>query len=635
MCDYDSESTDMDYISDSADKDRCGEEAGDEEGTPDSLPEIRTKLIMCNGFMATNVLRWQDLSYVKVLHESDTSISAFVLCLCDAGHETEKHRALFPDEYFCGEDRLTDDILLRVPQLLCQSEKVVVESLVFQQAIPSFTNIRDIDYRRIEVTLAYLGADPLTFAALSRHCATLVPRVSPLGHVTSFIVCRLSSHLVKSHTPPSPRFFSKITALQGITELDILRYAMHYGYENQLIVRKHDLASPDVPRNVFDHLGLTTAVIAGSAASQLLTPELAFDMCSDVDIFVFDTEEADVIIKNIVRVCQLTGKYVVCQSGESVLTLVGYVTTRRLQIIRTRAKNVDALFMDFDLNACKAAFDGIHVIATCSCVLDTMTLTCNNGGHIAIEPTRLAKLFLRGFKITADAQRYLKDAIGFPLTDKIVNSIKYDFPFIPMLPIDGASSMSSLSLERYDLTMVSYFGHILPTLPLVILGQNRGAYCLDAALVYRDEDMDGYLCSVTIDTRPSFTHTFDALYYLQAHIVFRSPDGPESTEDNATWVTLMSISDVEKFAGVIDDLLLRANAQSSIVNCPRSHIIGADYNDLRVRLVPDETKWYSKGLELLTEPVHIRGQHAVVSLVPSHCVRDGSGVRFIVTGVYL
>jgi hypothetical protein len=241
---------------------------------------------------------------------------------------------------------------------------------------------------------------------------------------------------------------------------DIARYACMTGSEDKIIHSpiNHGFVSEKlgVSNTLLEYLDPSRVVIAGGAAMYLGCPTSLWDQSCDVDIFVLDVEHPGDVVMDIVLTLQDEG-YIVCQYGSAVLTAVGLYGKRRIQIIKTSAKTAEDLIKKFDLNVVKAYYNGTSLNCTYSAAFDWSDMHCRNGSHKPLKPTRLARAFLKGFKLCDKAKKQLADTIGWPLSEKIKDKLLFN---IPCLNPDVPAKVQHQLLLKMGLTPVGKGGEI-------------------------------------------------------------------------------------------------------------------------------------------------------------------------------
>lgn len=179
----------------------------------------------------------------------------------------------------------------------------------------------------------------------------------------------------------------------------------------------HDVSvTLDVPVPALTLLDKKKCVVAGGAALYLGCPWSKWTHRCDVDFFVFDTHDAVDIMICVSQILVNEG-YVICQSSGSVLTAIGYYGMRRIQIIRSGAKTVDDLISGehgFDIDAVKAYYDGSVLCASINAEANWRARQCTTYTYRYVEPARLYGMLWKGFALTDEATKHIKNTLGFP-----------------------------------------------------------------------------------------------------------------------------------------------------------------------------------------------------------------------------
>ena len=174
-------------------------------------------------------------------------------------------------------------------------------------------------------------------------------------------------------------------------------------------------------------------ILAGGAASLLVKQKQIKPLpSSDIDLFIFKGQEEEVIpellalpIDNVLKI----------QTSSSVLTFVREYGKPNLQFIASSSSDKQQLLTEFDLNFNRVAYDGTQCYAMACALHDLFTNICSEGLHVPIKPMRLAKAHLRGLTLMEPAQEYLRNTIGWPLSDTIIHTAKYKrHYYVPGIP---------------------------------------------------------------------------------------------------------------------------------------------------------------------------------------------------------
>ena len=250
--------------------------------------------------------------------------------------------------------------------------------------------------------------------------------VQPMDDAPENRTCTLSAYLVNR----APEPFLEILNNNEFDLVHRLEYAKDIGKGTYILSKKYDLDHASkvfgIPLELLAMLESRSLVVAGGAAMYLECPKSLWDYSCDIDFFVLDTKKRDSIVTDLIKA--IPDEYVICQYGPSVLTAVGPYGSRRIQIIASSAKTFEELITKFDLNIIKACIDAENIYYTCSAKYDWIRQKCSNGSINPIKPRRLARAYLKGFDLSDDAKQQLANTVGWPLPEKFVDKLLYDFP---------------------------------------------------------------------------------------------------------------------------------------------------------------------------------------------------------------
>lgn len=129
-----------------------------------------------------------------------------------------------------------------------------------------------------------------------------------------------------------------------------------------------------LPVSVVDLLDPESLVVAGPAAAHMVQPQLTIPA---IDIHVLDVEGSATLIQTLVEALRADNR-IVCSPTEGALDyLVAVAPSSVLQIniIRTRAKNIETVLRGFGTVAYQACFDGSHVHLTAAAKNDHDSFT--------------------------------------------------------------------------------------------------------------------------------------------------------------------------------------------------------------------------------------------------------------------
>ncbi len=127
------------------------------------------------------------------------------------------------------------------------------------------------------------------------------------------------------------------------------------------------------PQSLLNLLGPTTAVIAGQAAAHIVAPYVPI---SAIDVHVLDVPGSESLIQVIVE-CLRSQNRIVCQridmnSDHIVSVLSGLM---QINVLRTRATDIDAVLRGFGTGAFQVCFDGAFVHMTGAAAKDHENFT--------------------------------------------------------------------------------------------------------------------------------------------------------------------------------------------------------------------------------------------------------------------
>lgn len=228
---------------------------------------------------------------------------------------------------------------------------------------------------------------------------------------------------------------SQILELEGFPLIDKLEYIIKNNSDSwsPSFEEIKDVSSKlNIPDELLSLLDKHMCVIAGGAAMYLGCPWSKWTLRCDVDFFVLDTTLASDLLSSLTAIL-LENKYKICSSSKSVLTCISFYGTRKIQIIRSAAKNVDELIIKqngFDLNAIKCYYDGTYLHKTFGAEYDWLTRKCSGCTFMSVLPRRLLGIFWKGFKLTPQGIEYLNNTYGWPIPQEIIDNYESDIPFI-------------------------------------------------------------------------------------------------------------------------------------------------------------------------------------------------------------
>ena len=273
-----------------------------------------------------------------------------------------------------------------------------------------------------------------------------------------------------------------------------------------------------ISKQMLNFLQPNRVIVAGGSVVKLFCPWSKFQLSSDIDIFILSSvknTERDIILYDMCEVLKKSGR-LICFSGKSVITAVGTYGQRRVQIIISPAISTYDLLQRFDMNLLKSAYDGKQLTRLCSAHYDHATHKCSNGKFSSILPIRLAKVAIKGFMLNAAAIKYLKYSLGWPLSPRTVDRIKYDIPYIaPNIP----KKVQEQHLLHYDLTLIPECHEIKIFNDLVPLNNAYGGIHCGTAIF--TGTLDEYIPTVTL-ADPSSVAT-DNVYMLHSEYAIKLP----------------------------------------------------------------------------------------------------------------
>jgi hypothetical protein len=123
------------------------------------------------------------------------------------------------------------------------------------------------------------------------------------------------------------------------------------------------LVSYGLPTSVVDLLDPESLLVAGPAAAHLVQPQLTIPA---IDVHVLDVAGSETLIQDLVSALRADHRIVCAPSNGSKEYLVAVAPSNVLQIniLRTRAKNIETVLRGFGTVSYQACFDGTHVHLT-------------------------------------------------------------------------------------------------------------------------------------------------------------------------------------------------------------------------------------------------------------------------------
>ena len=123
------------------------------------------------------------------------------------------------------------------------------------------------------------------------------------------------------------------------------------------------LVAYGLPSSVVDLLDPLSAVVAGPAAAHMVQPQLTIPA---IDIHVFDVDGSSAVIQGIASALRAANR-VVCSPAfgdQEYIVAVAPSNFLQINVIRTRAKNIETVLRGFGTVSNQACFDGSHVHLT-------------------------------------------------------------------------------------------------------------------------------------------------------------------------------------------------------------------------------------------------------------------------------
>lgn len=211
-------------------------------------------------------------------------------------------------------------------------------------------------------------------------------------------------------------------------------------------------------------LDFNSCVIAGGAAIKLGLQDSKFTDRCDVDFWVLEVEEEEQqkegqqtkqskIVQQICSVATKNGIRRAYVSSLGVITCIGQLGVRRIQITPVSEVCPNDVMLHFDLSACEAYYDGNFLFATASAQYSWMTKKCLFAK--VAQAKRLVGMHWKGFELCDRAKNILFNTFyGWPICQKHLNIFEFSFLFlhsntIPQF-IQDASLSQTFGLEPWD-----------------------------------------------------------------------------------------------------------------------------------------------------------------------------------------
>jgi hypothetical protein len=316
------------------------------------------------------------------------------------------------------------DHIVRCTSSLVEHDKDLVKALVANQERPIEIWLHDME--AVASTLELMGLDRkeniyklclqmLNNTGINLSTRFLLNNISLMydihpdrpisSHATADMQHRLN-YLVQDEVDFDMR---KAAIASHITGVEIhLRHKKIVDLEKEL----------NIPKAVLDLVTGPGCVIAGGAATGVGRGKLASE--SDVDIFVFDIGGASELCTQLVKAIESSGKYILCvrpavganKAGGAyqncVVHAIGDYGVRRIQVIRSEAKEPWELVNGFDFDALKAwcKRDGV-VFATGKAIHAWTTGVCEWDNKTVMDPKRIAKMQRRNFRLSDQLKKMI------------------------------------------------------------------------------------------------------------------------------------------------------------------------------------------------------------------------------------
>lgn len=194
--------------------------------------------------------------------------------------------------------------------------------------------------------------------------------------------------------------------------------------------------------------------ICGGAVMKLACPDTLWEQNSDIDIFIPHSEKQESNVRYLLQLLDNSGRTIFTQ-GNSIFTAIGDIHTRRIQVIVTKEDNIDNVVRKFDIPAVKAVYINGLIYASPSCQYSWLKRKCVLDGIIPCQPHRLLKIERKGFRLTKQAQEYVRNTFGKCIFQTQVDQLFETFPYLvpkDIVPLKNqyAQLYKLHKYEKYD-----------------------------------------------------------------------------------------------------------------------------------------------------------------------------------------